>query len=617
MNITANDAIQIPLAQLMNENSKNATGSKASSFQNILQEGESQEVVAVENGEETLLSEAPLNDDSDVVVLSIKVAQENIENMSYLNEDGDDEENIEIEMLFSELEIELPRELTPKDEVELMTMMLHSFEETTKEFFSNEKSIEEVEFDENDFGKVLLKNVLTDLKGFLEKAGLSESISENSVNYKKTGFTIEVSQENKGFSLLDFNEEFFSGELEGGKTQKNLIDRMLAGLKKDSFFDSELNATDQNGLPLNKDVEKVSDALLKKIMSLLDSFKNLGNKGNEGSTNSNDLSGLKGLGDDHLKNELSTKIWNQFKATLLDDKSFNAVNESSIEMNYGKKSDDGKTESWISLAFRRPADAIVKNTNAHSSKNNNLDSKKIGMNVSDEKLNFDLEKFETISFENYQENPESKEEGSKRNTFFKQEPEQEVKAKIEGNTSETSFVKPFNASFNSLMSNSVNPTQSVAPTSLDQATQKSVLVQLEAQLSRMTNQGSKELTLNLNPENLGKIEIKLAMVQDQLRVSLKVENEQVKHTLQNQLGHLKDGLELQNVNLEKAEVSTFSENHRHNNQSMQGEMGKGNSTGKRESKKKSDTPDSKDETENNESIEHRKDLGYNTMELTA
>jgi hypothetical protein len=78
--------------------------------------------------------------------------------------------------------------------------------------------------------------------------------------------------------------------------------------------------------------------------------------------------------------------------------------------------------------------------------------------------------------------------------------------------------------------------------------------QVDHHFQNMVQNGKQQLIIQLEPENLGKVELKIEMQKDQLSVFIKVESETIRQAIYQQLQQLRESLDLQNVNLEKAQV---------------------------------------------------------------
>ncbi len=139
---------------------------------------------------------------------------------------------------------------------------------------------------------------------------------------------------------------------------------------------------------------------------------------------------------------------------------------------------------------------------------------------------------------------------------------------------------------------------------------KEVVQQVDRQLLNMAEKGIREMTLQLQPAHLGRVEIKMEMDKDQLKVHLKVESDEVKQVVEAQIHRLKESLELQNVNLAKTEVQIFAGD-KQNSSSFQDSK----KNRKKQNSSFSESPALR-ETEVEGKNESRQ-YGYNTVEYTA
>ena len=139
--------------------------------------------------------------------------------------------------------------------------------------------------------------------------------------------------------------------------------------------------------------------------------------------------------------------------------------------------------------------------------------------------------------------------------------------------------------------------------------QQSIINQLDNQMLKMTEKGVKELTLELYPAHLGRVEVKMDLEKDHLNIQLKVESEEVRKVIEGQMSNLRESLELQNVQLAKTEVQIFSGDKNfssHANNEKRNTKNK-NSNSKNEQNLEEETNDEKRVVK----------YGYNTVEYTA
>jgi len=124
------------------------------------------------------------------------------------------------------------------------------------------------------------------------------------------------------------------------------------------------------------------------------------------------------------------------------------------------------------------------------------------------------------------------------------------------------------------------------------------------ELSKLIMHGEKQtMTLQLTPENLGKVKLTVDMVENQIVTKIEVENEQVKQFVQSNLEQLKQNMQSAGITLTNVNVSLSDEQ---KNQKLFSQ------------KKKSSSRDDKAEIVDEVSqLTSKKKFGYNTYEFTA
>ncbi len=124
------------------------------------------------------------------------------------------------------------------------------------------------------------------------------------------------------------------------------------------------------------------------------------------------------------------------------------------------------------------------------------------------------------------------------------------------------------------------------------------------ELSKMVLHGEKKtMTLQLTPENLGKVKLTVDMVDNQIVTKIEVENEQVKQFVQSNLDQLKQNMQSAGITLANVNVSLSDEQ---KNQKMFTQ------------KKKSLSREGKEEIiDEVTQLNSKKRMGYNTYEFTA
>src|SRR3989339_1417818 len=124
------------------------------------------------------------------------------------------------------------------------------------------------------------------------------------------------------------------------------------------------------------------------------------------------------------------------------------------------------------------------------------------------------------------------------------------------------------------------------------------------EFSKLILQGEKQtMTLQLTPENLGKVKLTVDMIENEIVTKIEVENEQVKQFVQSNIEQLKQNMQSAGVPLTNVNVSLADDQ---KNQKM--------FTQKKKSLSRDEKEDVIEETTLNES---KKKMGYNTYEYTA
>ncbi|MBI3124907.1 MAG: flagellar hook-length control protein FliK [Ignavibacteriales bacterium] len=122
--------------------------------------------------------------------------------------------------------------------------------------------------------------------------------------------------------------------------------------------------------------------------------------------------------------------------------------------------------------------------------------------------------------------------------------------------------------------------------------------------SKLILQGEKQtMTLQLTPENLGKVKLTVDMIENQIVTKIEVENEQVKQFVQSNIEQLKQNMQSAGVPLTNVNVSLADDQR---NQKV--------FTQKKKSLSRDEKEDVIEETKMNVS---KKKMGYNTYEFTA
>lgn len=124
------------------------------------------------------------------------------------------------------------------------------------------------------------------------------------------------------------------------------------------------------------------------------------------------------------------------------------------------------------------------------------------------------------------------------------------------------------------------------------------------EFSRLILQGEKQtMTLQLTPENLGKVKLTVDMIENQIVTKIEVENEQVKQFVQSNIEQLKQNMQSAGVPLTNVNVSLADDQR---NQKVFTQKKKSLSSGEKE-----------DVIEETKMKDSKKKMGYNTYEFTA
>lgn len=124
------------------------------------------------------------------------------------------------------------------------------------------------------------------------------------------------------------------------------------------------------------------------------------------------------------------------------------------------------------------------------------------------------------------------------------------------------------------------------------------------EFSKLILQGEKQtMTLQLTPENLGKVKLTVDMIENQIVTKIEVENEQVKQFVQSNIEQLKQNMQSAGIPLTNVNVSLADDQR---NQKVFSQ--------KKKSLSRDEKEDVIEETKMNDS---KKKMGYNTYEFTA
>lgn len=154
----------------------------------------------------------------------------------------------------------------------------------------------------------------------------------------------------------------------------------------------------------------------------------------------------------------------------------------------------------------------------------------------DKKIEFTSNKDESSLRENTQKDNEKMFEENKENQFKE---ETLIFTDSKGNIITTNIVKKDGVT-------STNITKDVANNILDQIGEK---------VEVLVTESSSEVKLQLNPESLGKVKIKLTTEEGVTKAKFLVETPEAKEALEKNISKLKDNLESQNVNVKHIDIS--------------------------------------------------------------
>jgi flagellar hook-length control protein FliK len=130
-----------------------------------------------------------------------------------------------------------------------------------------------------------------------------------------------------------------------------------------------------------------------------------------------------------------------------------------------------------------------------------------------------------------------------------------------------------------------------------------------------TPTGEQRMTMQLKPEHLGQLELRIILNHGEMQINARVENAAVQHALENQIGMLREGLEKQGIVLERLEISVEQRENRDAYALMhEHENHKNGQDGKHRRKQHAHLTVS---MANKENADTGRRLGYNTMEYLA
>jgi len=100
------------------------------------------------------------------------------------------------------------------------------------------------------------------------------------------------------------------------------------------------------------------------------------------------------------------------------------------------------------------------------------------------------------------------------------------------------------------------PQPEVKPENLKSALHESILAQVKDGVVKHDNKGNGQMSIRLNPGELGELKIQVRMDDNRVRIEVHADNSTVKDLLMSNLGSLKDSLSSKNFSMEGFDVST-------------------------------------------------------------
>lgn len=132
-----------------------------------------------------------------------------------------------------------------------------------------------------------------------------------------------------------------------------------------------------------------------------------------------------------------------------------------------------------------------------------------------------------------------------------------------------------------------------------------------------TPTGEQRMTLQLRPEHLGQIDLKITLHNGEMQLYAKVESVTAQSALENHIGLLREGLEKQGITLDRLEVSVEQKENKDANALMQEHERQQRENRNKKRKNRQAMRLSVSVANNNEKSDTGRRLGYNTMEYLA
>jgi flagellar hook-length control protein FliK len=141
-----------------------------------------------------------------------------------------------------------------------------------------------------------------------------------------------------------------------------------------------------------------------------------------------------------------------------------------------------------------------------------------------------------------------------------------------------------------------------------------VVRQVAEKVRYMANQGSQRMTLQLNPEQLGQIDLRIVLKDGEMQVHASVNSDTAQQALESHVGLLRESLEKQNIVLERLEVSVDRQRADGSANNQQQQSGERNSRSRRQG---GGSEGRLQVVTKRAGSETGRRLGYNTMEYLA
>ncbi len=146
-----------------------------------------------------------------------------------------------------------------------------------------------------------------------------------------------------------------------------------------------------------------------------------------------------------------------------------------------------------------------------------------------------------------------------------------------------------------------------------------VVRQVAEKVRFLTHDGTQSMSMRLNPEELGSVDLRIVLKQGEMQIHARVESEVAQRALESNAGLLREGLEKQNIVLDRLEVSVERKSDGQNTGWAQEGSGKSSDEERRKSRRADSS--SRDQvlavSVPRGDADTGRRLGYNTMEYLA